>query len=131
MSDKDITEREIIATEVSSAQLLICLFHCLRSFRREIAINKIGITPEQRELYLTLVQQMEYAQDETAYLDLYKRFNECAPGTVKQYFDEEWHSIRRQWTIGKKFSTGNFLNSTNNRLECINAKLKSVISRHS
>ena len=30
-----------------------------------------------------------------------------------------------------KFSTGNFLNSTNNHLECINAKLKSVISRHS
>lgn len=30
-----------------------------------------------------------------------------------------------------KYATGNFLNGTNNRLESINAKLKSVISRYS
>ena len=30
-----------------------------------------------------------------------------------------------------KYSTGNFLNGTNNRLESLNAKLKSVISRYS
>ena len=32
---------------------------------------------------------------------------------------------------GIKYSTGNFLNNTNNRLESLNAKLKSVISRYS
>lgn len=33
--------------------------------------------------------------------------------------------------MGMKYATGNFLNGTNNRLESINAKLKSVISRYS
>ena len=33
--------------------------------------------------------------------------------------------------MGMKFVSGNFLNATNNRLECINSKLKSVISRYS
>ena len=33
--------------------------------------------------------------------------------------------------MGMKYKTGNFLNGTNNRLECINQKLKSVIVRYS
>ena len=33
--------------------------------------------------------------------------------------------------MGMKYSTGNFLNNTNNQLECINQKLKSVVSRYS
>ena len=33
--------------------------------------------------------------------------------------------------MGTKYATGNFLNTTNNHLECINGKLKSVISRYS
>ena len=131
MSDKDITERDVIATEFPNAQLLICLFHCFQSFRRQITVNKLGITPGQRDLCLDLVQQMAYAPNETAYLNLYEQFNTSAPKSVKEYFDAEWHPIKEQWTMGMKFSSGNFLNSTNNRLECINSKLKSVISRHS
>ena len=33
--------------------------------------------------------------------------------------------------MGIKYSTGNFLNNTNNRLESLKAKSKSVISRYS
>ena len=33
--------------------------------------------------------------------------------------------------MGMKYKSGNFLNGTNNRLECINQKLKSVITRYS
>ena len=58
----------------------------------------------------------------------YTQFCASAPATVLQYF---WHPIKAQWTMGMKYVTGNFLNSTNNRLECINGKLKSVISRYS
>lgn len=131
MSDKDLNEREVIMQEIPDAQLLICLFHCFRSFRREITINKMGITPGERDMCLSILQKLAYATDEDTYDDLYKQFSESAPRTVKEYFDTEWHPIKSQWTMGMKFATGNFLNSTNNRLECINSKLKSVISRHS
>ena len=63
------------------------------------------------------------------YLDLYRQFQNCAPLIVLKYFDDQWHPIRKQWTMGLKYSTGNFFNNTNNRLEFLNAKLKSVISR--
>ena len=64
-------------------------------------------------------------------MELYERFKATAPLQVIKYFDEHWHKIRNQWALGMKYSTGNFLNGTNNRLESLNAKLKSVISRYS
>lgn len=33
--------------------------------------------------------------------------------------------------MGIKWSSGNFLNATNNRAECINAKLKGIVERYS
>ena len=75
-----------------------------------------------------VLQQLAYATSEDNYQDIYERFRECAPTTVISYFDKQWHPIRNQWVMGMKYKSGNFLNGTNNRLECINQKLKSVIT---
>ena len=131
MADKDITEREVLAGSFPHAELLICLYHTFRSFRREISSEKMGITSGQRNMCLEMLQQMAYAPSEQKYTEMYSQFKRCAPSTVVEYFDQSWHPIRKQWTMGMKYSTGNFLNSTNNRLESLNAKLKSVISRYS
>lgn len=48
-----------------------------------------------------------------------------------QYFNDNWHLIRNEWVEGHKNKYTNFLNSTNNRLESINQKLKAVVSSHS
>ena len=74
---------------------------------------------------------MAYSTSEEKYMAIYSRFKDTAPLAVIEYFDEQWHQIRNEWALGMKYSTGNFLNGTNNRLECLNAKLKSVISRYS
>ena len=50
---------------------------------------------------------------------------------VLDYFNQQCHPIRHQWVMGMKYSTEHFLNGTNNRLEYLNTKLKSVISHHS
>ena len=131
MADKDMTEREVFASAFPQAKLLICLYHTFRSFRREIATEKMGITSGQRSMCLEMLQQMAYATSEEGYSEIYTRFCKCAPLTVVEYVAENWHSIHEQWVMGMKFCTGNFLNSTNNRLESINQKLKSVISRYS
>ena len=74
-ADKDMTEREVLlSAKFPNAQLLICLFHTLRSFRREISTEKLGITSGRRTLCLELLQQMAYAQSEEIYLDLYAQF---------------------------------------------------------
>ena len=131
MTDKDMTERDVLAAQFPSAELIICLFHTFRSFRREVVVDKMGITSGQRNMCLELLQEMAYATSEESYQGIYTRFCECAPPTVISYFNTQWHPIRRQWIMGMKYKTGNFLNGTNNRLECINQKLRSVISRYS
>ena len=53
-----------------------------------------------------------------------------APHEVVDYFNTNWHVIRKEWVLGLKFGPSSFLNSTNNRLESIDGKLKQVIGRH-
>jgi len=50
---------------------------------------------------------------------------------VIHYFDENWHGIKEQWVEGLKRESCHYLNSTNNRLECMNQKIKSVVSKYS
>ena len=131
MADKDIQERDVFKCCMPQAMILICLFHTLRSFRREITCEKMGITSGQRNLCLELIQKMAYSMSETDYNSIYEQFVSSVPKLILEYFNKNWHDIRHEWVHGLKFSCGNFLNSTNNRLESINGKLKQVIDRNS
>lgn len=131
MADKDIGERDVLKKSIPNASVLICLFHTLRSFKREITCEKMGISSGQRSMCLELLQQMCYAHSESEYADLHSRLQSSAPKDVVTYFNDNWHGIRSEWVLGMKSSCGNFLNFTNNRLESINGKLKQVINRHS
>ena len=42
-----------------------------------------------------------------------------------------WDAIRMKWVEGLKSGSSNFLNRTNNPLESLNVKLKSVVTRYS
>ena len=86
----------------------------------------MGISSGQRTLCLELVQKMAYLSTESEYSCLYDRLERDAPKEVVQCFNDSWHTIRSEWVLGLKSCCGNFLNSTNNRLESINDKLKQV-----
>ena len=43
MADKDMVERDVLSEKIPNANLLICLFHTLRTFRREITTEKMNI----------------------------------------------------------------------------------------
>lgn len=131
MADKDIQERDVIKQCLPESSVMICLFHTLRSFRREISCEKMGISAGQRTLSLEIVQKLAYASSEAEYDELYSQLKQDAPSEVVQYFDLNWHPIRKEWVLGLKSACGSFLNATNNRLESINGKLKQVINRNS
>ena len=131
MGDKDLSQRDVLARRFPLAALQICLFHTFRSFRREITTEKMGITSGQRNLSLELLQQLAYCTSAEKYQEIYFRLCNSVPSTVLEYFNKNWHPIKEQWTMGMKYNSGNFLNTTNNRLESLNAKLKSVVSKYS
>ena len=131
MSDKDFTERSILLEEMPQASLQICLYHTLRTFRREITTEKMGITQDQRNLCLELLQRMAYSKSKKEYDLLYLQLQHVFPKNVRQYFEEQWHTIKEEWVQCFKNEKENYLNSTNNRLESINQKFKAVVQRYS
>ena len=129
MSDKDMTERHVLSEQFPQSKLLICLFHTLRSMKREVSTEKLGISQGERSMCLEILLKMVYARNEE-YSKLYEELKNT-PQRVVEYFDSNWHGIRDEWVDGLKNATCNFMNRTNNRVESINQKLKSVISRYS
>lgn len=76
MADKDMTERKILKEELPQAGLLICLFHTLHSFRREVTTENMGISNDERVQVLEILQSMAYARNEDLYEQLMStRFN--------------------------------------------------------
>lgn len=111
MTDKDITEQDVIREQLPQAALVICLFHTLRTMRREVSCEKLGISQSERVMSLELLSKMAYARSEEAYLQIYNELTECAPKGVLEYFNENWHTIRNEWVDGLKNLHCNFKES--------------------
>ena len=109
MSDRDIKERDAFKSCLPNARTLICLFHTLRSFHREVSCEKMEITKCEREFCLELLQKMAYASIDEKYDTLYDDLKKSASQEVLDYFDKNWHPIRDEWVLGAKASAGNFL----------------------
>jgi len=112
------------------AALLICLYHTLRTFRREVTCDKMGITSSQREECLTILQALAYAADEEAYQRHMDQLVALGYEKVIKYVKDSWEPIRDEWVEGLKAKKLTFGERTNNRLESINAKIKSVCTKH-
>lgn len=131
MSDKDMTERDVLSEEIPNALLQICLFHTLRTFKREISMEKLHITSDQRQITLEIITKLVYSKNETEYQQHYQELIDTKLKPVIDYFNKNWHGIRAEWVEGLKNDACNFLNRTNNRLEAINQKIKSVVQKYS
>ena len=53
MADKDLVERNVLTQELPGSIILICLFHTLRTFKREVSTQKMGITSAQEDVCRT------------------------------------------------------------------------------
>ena len=130
ITDKDLTERAVFSKEFPTAALQLCLFHTLRTFKREITVEKMGITCGERDLLLELLSKMSYANSESEYNDAYTEFQAANVQPAIDYFEKNWHPIRRQWAAFGRNCEFNLGEATNNRLESINAKIKSVCTKN-
>ncbi|CAC5418308.1 unnamed protein product [Mytilus coruscus] len=131
MADKDMKERDTLCLELPSAVIQICLFHVLKTFKRETTCEKLKISADERLHALELLQKLTYSKSETSYFELYAELKDTHLHRVLEYYDYNWHPIKEQWVEGYKTNVCNMLNRTNNRVESINQKLKSVIDKFS
>lgn len=131
MADKDWAERAVFKECFPSAQILICIFHVFKVFQREITVEKMKITNEERIATLELLQELSYASTKKSFDEICDKIKTIVSLSTWKYLEEQWLSIYEEWCphLGEKIL--NFLNRTNNRLESINQKLKMVIEKNS
>ncbi len=129
ISDKDLSERTVFAEKFGGIPIQICLFHALRNFNREITTTKRNITTAQREVVLDILAKMAYSRNSIEYDILYTKLRDLNLPAVIKYFDENWHTIKNEWTLHGKNEWNNYMNYTNNRVESLNQKIK-IIGTH-
>ena len=106
VSDKDFTERTVFKKEFPSACLLICLFHTLRTLKREVSCEKLGLLPGERDHALELLTAIVYSSSPQQYEDNYK---DLKVSGLKSVIDYYWHPIRHEWVEcfkGANFTVG-------------------------
>ena len=91
----------------------------------------MAITAAHQTSVLEIISKLVYAQDQQNYHVHYQQLKETKLKSVVEYYDQNWHDIRSQWVEGLKHDCCHYLNSTNNRLESLNQKIKSVVSKNS
>ena len=129
-SDKDFNERQAFTKCFPHAKLLLCLFHTLRSFKREVTTTKMGITTDERIRCLEIITQIVYSKSPAEYDHNVKKLKDTRLQSVIQYYEQNWEPIKEQFVACYKNSIVTFGETTTNRLESMNAKFKSVCSRH-
>ena len=130
MSDKDFTERESFSCCFPDVKLLICLYHALRNFRREVTCEKMSISSAERNRVLEIIQSIAYANSEEAYKVNLKLLQNTKLHTVVDYFMENWDSIKEQWVMFYKDQSFNLGETTNNRIESTFRHVKNVCTKY-
>ena len=98
---------------------------------REVTAVKMGISQGTVEILAEIFQEMAYSPTMDHFQKLKEKFYSVSPPILSEHFEKNWDDIQDEWVLGEKAKTRNFLNNTNNMIESINAKLKSVIPKYS
>lgn len=130
VADKDMVERDTFKEEFPQAKPLLCLFRTLRTFRREITTDKMGITKSERSICLDIAQNLAHAEDEDEYIAIFNQIKNLRYGSFKEYIENNWHPIRSEWVVCLQDALTH-QNRTINRLESINSKVIQIIRRNS
>lgn len=119
MCDKNATQRSSVNKIFPECMLLICLFHVIQIFKRELA--KMILTRKQKEFCPKILNEIACLN----YISQYKKFlqiiEEKFPVIAADYFMINWHPIKHQWTCHAE-NTGTSGIRTNNRSESLNQK---------
>lgn len=91
MSDKDFTERDAFTACFPMASLSICLYHTLRSFRREITCEKMGITSAEWLRVLEILSEIAHSKTSGQYEKNVDELRKTNITSVIDYILENWH----------------------------------------
>ena len=114
MKDKDMTERSVLAEVFVDATLQLCLFHTLRSFKREFSMEKMGLRAGMRDTVLEILAGTTHANSPTVFDKKYAMLKDLQLQPVVEFFNKNWQGIKHEWATCYKnghFTLGGLTNN--------------------
>jgi len=130
MVDKDLSAVNVLPSTFTNATVNLCLFHCMRSFRREVTEAKLGITTAQNSSVLELIAQTCYTNTVGQYETAYQNLQALNMPQVMAYFDSNWHACKEHWVPCMKNNCLNLGITGMQRIESLHQKVKDVVRRN-
>lgn len=130
MTDKDLTEKDVLKELFPDVAMYLCEFHVLKIFSRTITMANMEITAKVRDEALDLLDKLAKSSSEEQYNYLYEKLCNTMPESIIDYYNTNWHANKEEW-VRYALSEFNFGNYTNNPVESTNASFKREIFRNS
>lgn len=89
----------------------------------------MDVPKEQRDLARECIRKVVHSSTEDEYNNAKEDLSDATNTSFIGYFTNNWDNYKEQWVSFLRDQYLHFANTTNNRLECHNQKLKDVTSR--
>jgi hypothetical protein len=121
MIDKDLKEDDMLSKNFPKARILYCVWHVLKSFKKNFS---------KKSEAFRLLQRMSYSMTLEEYNKHLIEFEKIASCDGLKYFKDNWECCLEKWVkyhrIGLKIRD----NNTNNAVESINNQFKSFVGKN-
>ena len=126
--DKDFTEWNILKVEFPNVAILFCQWHVIKALHKKIC--DLDISKDQREPLKKLLHQLTYSAGDEEYTTIKQKVFDISNKQFEEYFLKNWESCKCMWVSYMRDEYMHLANTTNNRLESHNQKLKDL-TQHS
>ena len=92
LTDKDMSERNVLGKAMPQANLQLCMFHVIRHLRREVSVEKLGISVGEKIRALEIEDIVYSKSDEQYKFHDNKLCNDCSNAVIS-YYNKNWHNI--------------------------------------
>lgn len=116
--DKDMSEIAAIKKKLPHVNTQLCDFHVENVFN--------GRTTHEKAEVSSILKKLRFAETNDEFLKLVEDLREVASVKFMKYFTENWLNCPIAWAYRDKKNSINLGNTTNNRLESFNGKIKIV-----
>ncbi|KAK3931288.1 hypothetical protein KUF71_025548 [Frankliniella fusca] len=121
--DKDPSEIAAIENVFPEVHIQLCSFHVSKTLK-EKSVKKSDRVKET-------LDNLKYVQSEEGYTSLCTELKKMASPTFVKYFEENWEKCPQAWSYRDKKHGLNFGNTTTNRVENHNSKIKMILNSNS
>ncbi|XP_061196045.1 uncharacterized protein LOC133204337 [Saccostrea echinata] len=128
--DKDMKEIAAVKKVIPGADVQLCKFHVIQAVDR--FINKLTIPQETKVDLKKSFQALVFSKSKSAFDRSLGHLAATAPENFMAYYNKNWgkqHQIQH-WAYYKTIKQINLGNTTNNRIESHNQKIKDVLKRN-